>query len=113
MLKDHLRGYSRGVGPVDQLICASAPDIYRPNCFGFFWSHELCAEIERLGITCCDNSTSLVSFVQASTAKSAGQLQPMRMVLVHLYTAFQGTLFHLSATQLSRLDCRISAEGRS
>ena len=109
----HLRCYARGIWPIDQLIRASAPHIDRPYSFCFLWGHQLRTQVKRLGIACCDDPTSVVCLVKTSRSETAGHLQAVRVILMHLYAAVKRAFLHFSATQLSGLQCLVPAGGRT
>ena len=109
----HLGGYARGIWSIDQLIRSSAPDIDRPYSFCFLWGHQLRTQVKRLGIACCDDPTSVVRLVKTSRSEAAGHLQTVRMILMHLYAAVKRAFLHFSTTQLSGLQCLVSAGGRT
>ena len=109
----HLRCYARGIWSIDQLIRSSAPHIDRPYSLCFLWGHQLRTQIKRLGIACCDDPTSVVRLVKTSRSETAGHLQAVRMILMHLYAAVKRAFLHFSATQLSGLQCLVSAGGRT
>lgn len=109
----HLRCYARGIWSIDQLISPSAPHIDRPDSFCFLWGHQLRTQVKCLGIACCDDPTSVVRLVKTSRSETAGHLQAVRMILMHLYAAIKRAFLHFSATQLSGLHCLVSAGGRT